>query len=98
MKTKTVSAAAFNDSCTALRDSISSLVSCLTHEIPNEARILRNSIAEVEAMKLGRGNPLLEERRRNLLAHAQRVLTERVERYISSDIFENLAAAQETAQ
>ena len=98
MSTKTVSAEAFNDQCNWLRSCVASITGCLTNEIPNEARILRSTIADTEAMKLGRRNPLLEERRTNLVTHAREVLARRVERALSANIFESLAAAETEAK
>lgn len=93
MNTKTVTSAEFNDECNGLRSCIGSLKGCLANEIPNETRILRSAISAVEAMKLPRRNPLLEERRTNLLRHAREVIEQRVERSLSADIFEGYDAA-----
>jgi hypothetical protein len=67
----------FRDACSSVRDAIASLTSCHREEIPNEARILGNVLAELRAAELVRKDPELSERKANIINRAEELLAQR---------------------
>lgn len=72
-----LNAADFECLCDGTRDAITSLVSCRSNEIANEALLLRNSLNDLCAADLARKNDRLTLRRRDLIARANRLLADR---------------------
>jgi hypothetical protein len=72
-----LTAQAFRDLLSSVRDSISSLKSCQERELPNERRLLENVVAELRAAAPLRRNDDLIERKVLMLAEAQATLTAR---------------------
>lgn len=72
-----LTAQAFRDLLSSVRDSISSLKSCQDREVPNERRLLENVMAELRAASPLRRNDDLIERKVEMLAEAQATLDAR---------------------
>jgi hypothetical protein len=72
-----LTAQAFRDLLSSTRDSISSLKSCRTNELPNERRLLENMMAELREASPLRRNDALVERKVEMLAEAQATLDAR---------------------
>lgn len=68
----------------SVRDSLNSLTGCLTREIPNESRILRRVMAELQGASLVRQNPDLSQRQTDLLRRCQEALESRTARFEAS--------------
>jgi hypothetical protein len=72
-----LSANDFRNLLSSVRDSIASLASCWSNEIPNERRLLENVMAELRDASPKRRDDSLIERKVNLLASAQVALDNR---------------------
>lgn len=72
-----LTAQAFRDLLSSVRDSISSLKSCQDRELPNERRLLGNVVAELREASPLRRNDALVERQAEMLAEAQAILDAR---------------------
>lgn len=76
---------------------VSSLTSCLQREVPNEARILRDAVTDLQIAALARRNAGREERKVNALAHAAKTLDRRLENLdekIASEAAKRLSLGQ----
>lgn len=72
-----LTAQAFRDLLSSVRDSIASLKSCHDREVPNERRLLENVMAELREASPKRRDDALIERKVNMLNHAQETLDAR---------------------
>lgn len=72
-----LSAENYRDNTTSIREAVASLISCLTTEIPNEARILRATLERTAGDEMRRLDPKQIERRQQMIERAEQMLEAR---------------------
>lgn len=71
----------FRNLLSSTRDALASLTSCLAHEVPNETRILRRVMGELQNASLVRRSPELTQRQADLLQRCEEAVRTHDDRY-----------------